>query len=223
VLLTSRADCRPSGTGAETPWLRRTLLPICAAALVNLVACTTQSGSMSLEGKPLSGYVEMSQVQAAYVGSGNAGNGTLRYRGVLSHSPSAGSALEGSASRRSRRRARSTDWSASATSRARTFRIAMACPGYYEHGRPVAEERKWCDHASSREAARADAESRWRRGRDPNEGVTSSARRRKIRLFVAEFTKKYPKLKQPKCLSDLDPMTAAVHLDKFGLPSIQST
>ena len=95
--------------------------------------------------------------------------------------------------------------------------------GQQGRGRPVAAKRKWCDHASSREAARADAESRWRRGRDPNEGVTSSARRRKIRLFVAEFTKKYPKLKQPKCLSDLDPMTAAVHLDKFGLPSIQST
>ena len=79
--LTSRAVCRPSGTGAETPWLWRALLPICGAALINLVACTTQSGSTSLQGKPLSGYVEMSQVQAAYIGSGNAGNGTLRYRG----------------------------------------------------------------------------------------------------------------------------------------------
>jgi hypothetical protein len=68
-------------TGAETPWLRRALLLICAGALVNLAACTTQSGSMSLQGKPLSGYVEMTQVQAAYLGSGNAGNGTLRYRG----------------------------------------------------------------------------------------------------------------------------------------------
>jgi hypothetical protein len=36
---------------------------------------------MSLQGKPVSGYVEMTQVQAAYLGSGNAGNGTLRYRG----------------------------------------------------------------------------------------------------------------------------------------------
>jgi hypothetical protein len=79
-------------TGAETPWLRRALLLICAGALVNLAACTTQSGSMSLQGKPLSGYVEMTQVQAAYLGSGNAGNGTLRYRGILTHSPSADSA-----------------------------------------------------------------------------------------------------------------------------------
>jgi hypothetical protein len=36
---------------------------------------------MSLQGKPLSGYVQMTQVQAAYIGSGNAGNGTLRYHG----------------------------------------------------------------------------------------------------------------------------------------------
>jgi hypothetical protein len=40
---------------------------------------------MSLQGKPLSGYVEMTQVQAAYIGSGNAGNGTLRYRGHTYH------------------------------------------------------------------------------------------------------------------------------------------
>jgi hypothetical protein len=79
--LASRAVCRPSGTGAETPWLRRALFSICAGALVNLAACTTQSSSMSLQGKPLSGYVEMTQVQAAYIGSGNAGDGTLRYRG----------------------------------------------------------------------------------------------------------------------------------------------
>jgi hypothetical protein len=51
------------------------------ALWINLAACTTQSGSMSVQGKPVSGYVEMTQVQAAYLGSGNAGNGTLRYRG----------------------------------------------------------------------------------------------------------------------------------------------
>ena len=79
--LVPRAVCGSSGTGAQTPWLWRALLPICAAALVNLAACTTQSGSMSVQGKPVSGYVEMTQVQAAYLGSGNAGNGTLRYRG----------------------------------------------------------------------------------------------------------------------------------------------
>jgi hypothetical protein len=76
----SRVVCGSSGAGARAPWLWRTLLPICAAALVNLAACSTQSGSMSVQGKPVSGYVEMTQVQAAYLGSGNAGNGTLRYR-----------------------------------------------------------------------------------------------------------------------------------------------
>jgi hypothetical protein len=79
--LASRAACLSSRTGAETPWLRRARLLICAAALLNLAACNTQSGSMSLQGKPLSGYVTMTQVQAAYIGSGNAGSGTLRYRG----------------------------------------------------------------------------------------------------------------------------------------------
>ena len=65
----------------ETPWLRRLLLLICATALVNLAACGNQSDSMSLQGRPLSGYVEMSQVQAAYIGRGNAGNGTLKFQG----------------------------------------------------------------------------------------------------------------------------------------------
>jgi hypothetical protein len=57
------------------------LLTICAAFLANLVTCTTQSSSISLQGKPLSGYVRMTQVQAAYLGSGSAGNGVLRYQG----------------------------------------------------------------------------------------------------------------------------------------------
>jgi hypothetical protein len=77
----SRVVCGSSRAGGQTPWLWHALLPICAAALVNLAACSTQSGSMSVQGKPVSGYVEMTQVQAAYLGSGNAGNGTLRYRG----------------------------------------------------------------------------------------------------------------------------------------------
>ena len=38
-------------------------------------------GAPSLEGKSRYGYVEMSQVQAAYIGSGSAGHGTLRFRG----------------------------------------------------------------------------------------------------------------------------------------------
>jgi hypothetical protein len=57
------------------------LFPIAPAALLCLAACATPSGAPSLQGKPLSGYVEMSQVQAAYIGSGSAGHGTLRFRG----------------------------------------------------------------------------------------------------------------------------------------------
>jgi len=49
----------------------------------------------------------------------------------------------------------------------------MALPRHCKHRRPVVEERKWCDHASGRKAARADAESGRRRGGDPNEPVTS--------------------------------------------------
>src|SRR5689334_17993821 len=76
---TSKAVKPPSRPATETPWHPSVLLPVCAVALVNLPACTSQSGSMSLQGKPLSGYVDMTQVQAAYIGSGNAGTGTLRY------------------------------------------------------------------------------------------------------------------------------------------------
>ncbi len=37
--------------------------------------------TITLNGKPLSGYVSMRQFQAAYIGSGNAGKGVLRYQG----------------------------------------------------------------------------------------------------------------------------------------------
>jgi hypothetical protein len=51
-----------------------------AAALLSLAGCANQS-AISLEGKPRSGYVRMTQVQAAYIGSGNAGSGVLYYQG----------------------------------------------------------------------------------------------------------------------------------------------
>jgi hypothetical protein len=73
----------PSVRLAKMSWYWRMLFLFCAAGLVSLTGCTTQSGSMSLQGKPLSGYVQMTQVQAAYIGSGNAGKGTLRYRGQI--------------------------------------------------------------------------------------------------------------------------------------------
>jgi hypothetical protein len=80
--LSFSAVCRRNGLGAETQWLRRVLCPIYVAALVaNLVVCSTQAASTNQRGASPSGYVEMTQVQAAYLGSGNAGNGILRYRG----------------------------------------------------------------------------------------------------------------------------------------------
>ena len=70
----------PSGLGTERIWFRRALFLIGAAALLSLAACANQS-AISLEGKPVSGYVRMTQVQAAYLGSGNAGSGVLYYQG----------------------------------------------------------------------------------------------------------------------------------------------
>jgi hypothetical protein len=74
------ASDRPLRNRRRALWFRGSLLSVCAG-LVSLVGCTTQSGSVSLQGKPLSGYVRMTQVQAAYLGSGSAGNGVLRYQG----------------------------------------------------------------------------------------------------------------------------------------------
>ena len=78
--LASGPNDRPRGTGAGTPWLRWALLAIGTAALVSLAACANQGGGGS-QGKPLSGYVRMNEVQAAYLGSGSAGSGALSYRG----------------------------------------------------------------------------------------------------------------------------------------------
>jgi hypothetical protein len=192
--LTSRAVCRPSGTGAKTPWLWRALLPIWAAALVNLVACTTQSGSMSLQRKPLSGYVEMSQVQAAYIGSGNAGNGTLKYRGRTYPFTVGGLGVGGIGISKIEGRGLRTGAPPPLPGRVHSGPLWL-CSGHCEHGRPVAEERKWCDHASSRKAARTDAESGRRRGRDPNEPVTPSvgcwlaARADRVEQTAGRFSK----------------------------------
>jgi hypothetical protein len=54
--------------------------------LVLLAGCATNTGDddlppISLDGKPLSGYVRMEEVQVAYIGSAGGGEGTLSYRG----------------------------------------------------------------------------------------------------------------------------------------------
>jgi hypothetical protein len=69
------------GNGVYESCLWRALVLICAVALANLAGCAGQSSSLSPQGKPLSGYVRMAQVQAAYLASGNAGGGVLKYKG----------------------------------------------------------------------------------------------------------------------------------------------
>jgi hypothetical protein len=71
---------RPSPIGAPKNWFRRGLFLIGASALLSLGACANRN-TISLEGKPISGYVRMNEVQAAYIGSGNAGSGVLYYQG----------------------------------------------------------------------------------------------------------------------------------------------
>jgi hypothetical protein len=71
---------RPLRTERETWWRRSAVLALGTGGLLSITGCANQS-SVSLEGKPLSGYVRMTQVQAAYLGSGNAGGGVLKYKG----------------------------------------------------------------------------------------------------------------------------------------------
>jgi hypothetical protein len=55
-----------------------------AAALASLVACSGNQSvgpTTKLEGQIPDGSVQMRQVQAAYIGSGSAGSGTLEYHG----------------------------------------------------------------------------------------------------------------------------------------------
>jgi hypothetical protein len=79
-LLTYKRPGQASGVDEKSRSLRA-LQAIGTACLLSLAACANQGGALSLEGKPLSGYVRMTQVQAAYLGSGNAGSGVLRYQG----------------------------------------------------------------------------------------------------------------------------------------------
>jgi hypothetical protein len=71
---------RPSGIGTQRIWFRCARFLVGIAALLGLAACANQN-AISLEGKPRSGYVRMTQVQAAYIGSGDAGGGVLYYQG----------------------------------------------------------------------------------------------------------------------------------------------
>ena len=80
------------------------------AALLSLAGCANQR-AISLECKPRSGYVRMTQVQAAYIGSGNAGSGLLYYQGGRYPFSVGGLGVGGIGFRRSKRGAMSTAYS----------------------------------------------------------------------------------------------------------------
>ena len=60
---------------------------IAAACLTSLLAACSSSGSSasgappSFQGQPPSGYVDMQEIQVAYIGSGGGGTGTLTFQG----------------------------------------------------------------------------------------------------------------------------------------------
>ena len=89
------------------------LAAMLAVALV--AACSSDKSSTggvppTFEGKPPSGFVDMNEVQVAYIGSAGGGSGTLTFRGGPIPSPSAASASAASGFRPSMPRARSTTW-----------------------------------------------------------------------------------------------------------------
>ena len=64
--------------------LLHALRPLLATALLAAAACSSSdsgAGPQSVEGKSPDGTVEMTQLQAAYIGSGSGGHGTLFYKG----------------------------------------------------------------------------------------------------------------------------------------------
>jgi hypothetical protein len=63
---------------------RRAFFALAVASLLPIAGCSSSSQSINqqtVEGKQPDGTVEMSQVQAAFIGSGGGGSGTLNYRG----------------------------------------------------------------------------------------------------------------------------------------------
>lgn len=66
---------------------RAWMVALSAGLLLSLMACASQQSANdtvppTLEGKPPVGRVEMSQEQAAFIGSGSVGNGNLYFRGT---------------------------------------------------------------------------------------------------------------------------------------------
>ena len=81
--LGSNPVARTHENGAWKQWRWRGIVALGSAALLSIASCANPGGQAApnLEGKPLSGYVDMNQIQAAYIGSGSTGQGTLRYHG----------------------------------------------------------------------------------------------------------------------------------------------
>jgi hypothetical protein len=62
---------------------RRAMFGLAVAALLPFAGCSSSQNidQQSLNGKPADGTVDMNQVQAAFIGSGGGGSGTLYYHG----------------------------------------------------------------------------------------------------------------------------------------------
>jgi hypothetical protein len=71
--------CRTLFAGRK--WLP--MLSLVVATLLSVAGCSSSkvSDKQSVNGRPPDGTVEMNQVQAAFIGSGGGGSGTLNYRG----------------------------------------------------------------------------------------------------------------------------------------------
>jgi hypothetical protein len=67
----------------DHPQSRRAMIGLAIAGLLAFAGCSSSStiNQQSVEGKVPDGTVEMNQVQAAFIGSGGGGSGTLYYRG----------------------------------------------------------------------------------------------------------------------------------------------
>jgi hypothetical protein len=76
-------DHPKSATTRRTLAVRHAILGLVLAALVPLVGCSSSQNisQQSVEGQRPDGTVEMNQVQAAFIGSGGGGSGTLNFRG----------------------------------------------------------------------------------------------------------------------------------------------
>jgi len=67
----------------DRPQSRRAVIGLAVAAALPFAGCSSQPtiGQQSVEGKTPDGTVDMNQVQAAFIGSGGGGSGTLYFRG----------------------------------------------------------------------------------------------------------------------------------------------